>query len=172
MAYKNCKNCNKENTWGNFSKGYCRKCYGLIIKKEKVKNGEIPKTFDLLYRMFFDLNDKQKVECVDFLKEEIIKSIDRRLELIKDSNNIRDDIQEHDLEYKINGTLRKLGCKKTLGKMNDAIRFYLKGESRGYVYNIFCRAQLLKKFDYEQKYVYDMFFRFFNSKEYHKQNKK
>lgn len=137
-----CLNCEKENV--PLRKKHCTKCYSLILRIEKIEKGILP---EILEHIKTDFN------FFDAAKKEYIRQIKYRLELIKESN-LLSEVSAHDLEYRINGTLRVLDG-KTLGKINDSLAHYLKDDrTRAYVYQLFTKIQLLKPFkiDYYQVY--------------------
>lgn len=140
--FKRCLNCELEDS--SIKRGYCSKCYPLILKIEKIEKGILPSVLEDI---------KKKFDFFEKAKEEYVWQIRRRLEIIKDAH-VHKDISAHDLEYRINGTL-KFWNGKSLGKINDPIAFYLKDDkARSYVYRIFSEIQLLRPFkiDYHRLY--------------------
>ncbi|MFZ3012032.1 MAG: hypothetical protein WA060_03515 [Minisyncoccia bacterium] len=142
--FKKCLNCEVEDH--SFRRGYCAKCYPLVLKIEKINKGILPDVLENI-KKHFDFFEKSK--------EEYIRQIKYRLEIIKEARTIFD-VSEHDLEYRINGTLRLLDG-KSLGKINDPIRHYLKDpKARSFVYQLFTKIQLLKPFKIDYGRLYDV----------------
>ena len=132
--YQTCLNCEIEDS--RFTRGYCRKCYPLILRIEKIKEGNLPSVLEDIKRNF-DFFEKSKGEY--------IRQLQYRLKIIKEAHSLKN-VSAHDLEYRINGTLRVLDG-KSLGKINDPIAHYLKDDrARSYVYQLFTKIQLLKPF--------------------------
>ena len=141
--FKNCLNCEVEDYY--FKRGYCSKCYPLVLRIEKINKGILPEPLETIKRSF-DFFEKAK--------KEYIRQIEYRLRIIKESRAIFN-VSEHDLEYRINGTLRLLDG-KSLGKMNDSIRHYLNDpKARSFVYQLFSKIQLLKPFKIDYGRLYD-----------------
>ena len=131
-----CLNCKREDH--GLVRGYCRKCYSLILKIEKIERG------DFLPNVLKNILES-KVYNFKCSKKEYLKQLKCRLDLIRESNSFNS-VSAHELESTINYTLRVLG-KKSLGKFNDPIAFYLKDDkARAYVNQIFSKIQLLKPF--------------------------
>lgn len=138
-----CLNCESEDI--RFVKGYCSKCYPLILRIEKSGKGILPDFIKKIDANFYSLAEAKK---------EYIRQINWRLEIIKDSHILKD-ISAHDLEYRINGTLKLLDG-KSLGKINDPIAHYLKDDkARAYVHQLFSKIQLLKPFKVDYYRVYE-----------------
>jgi hypothetical protein len=141
--FKKCLNCEHEDF--SIRRGYCAKCYPLILKIDKIKKGILPNVLEEI---------KKNFDFLEEAKKEYIWQIKHRLEIIKDSR-VPKDISAHDLEYRINGTL-KFWNGKSLGKINDSIAFYLKDDnSRSYVYRLFSEIQLLRPFKIDYYKLYD-----------------
>jgi len=140
---RECINCKVEDF--RFTRGYCSKCYPLILRIEKINKGILP---EILQNIQNDSNFFEQA------KKEYIRQIKWRLEIIKDSRILKD-VSAHDLEDRINGTLRLLDG-KSLGKINDPIDFYLRdNKARSYVYQLFSKIQLLKPFKINYYLVYE-----------------
>lgn len=139
MKEKNiiCKNCERYTLRGK----YCNKCYPFILKIKKIEKGELLNNLDR------HLNGYRKKE-LEKMSKESIKQLKYRLGIIKDSYILKDKVGEHDLELRINSTLKSLGH-KTLGKKNDELRVYLGEKERVYVYQLFSEIQLLRPFRYD-----------------------
>ncbi len=141
--YQKCLNCEIEDF--RFRKGYCTKCYPLISRIEKIEKGVLP---EVLRRI------KENFNFFEAAKKEYIRQIRHRLEIIKESRVLQV-VGAHDVEYRINETLRLLD-NKSLGKFNDPIAHYLKdNQARSYVYQLFSKIQLLKPFRINYWRVYD-----------------
>lgn len=139
-----CLNCKAEDF--RFTRKYCTKCYPFILKIEKIKKGNLPNILQDIKRDF-DFFEKSK--------EEYIRQLKYRLEIIKEAHSL-EYVSAHDLEYRINGTLRILDG-KSLGKINDPIAHYLKDDTaRSYVYQLFTKIQLLKPFKVDIWRLYDV----------------
>ncbi len=132
---KTCLNCECEDF--KFVKGYCQRCYRLVLKIKKIQEDrDLPEVL---------VGIRDDFDFYEDAKKEYISQLEYRLKLIREAH-IFTNISAHDLEYKINGVLRKLGS-KSLGKMNDPIAFYLKDEkSRSFVYRMFAKIELSKPF--------------------------
>lgn len=140
---KECINCKVEDF--RFTRGYCSKCYPLILRIEKIKEDNLP---DFLKNIDKEYHSFEKI------KKEYTRQIKWRLEIIKDSRILKD-VSAHDLEDRINGTLKLLDG-KSLGKINDPIDFYLRdNKSRSYVYQLFSKIQLLKPFKINYYLLYE-----------------
>lgn len=140
---RKCLNCEADSF--RFIRGYCLRCYPLIMKIEKINKGILPDFLRNLDNRYYSL-EKIKKECV--------KQIEWRLKIIKDSN-VKTMITAHELEYRINDTLMFLDG-KTLGKINDQIASYLKNDNaRTYVYQLFSKIQLLKPFKLNYYRIYE-----------------
>ena len=138
-----CLNCEAEDF--RFTRGYCSKCYPLILKIEKIEKNNLP---DVLQRI------KDSSGFFEEAKKEYIRQIKRRLEIIKDSRSIKK-VTAHDLEFRINETLKLLD-NKSLGKINDPIASYLKDDNaRAYVYQLFSKIQILKPFKIDYYRIYE-----------------
>ena len=138
-----CLNCGTADSC--FIKGHCSKCYPLILKIEKVQKDVLP---DILK------NIKNNFDLFEEAKKEYIRQIKWKLEIIKDSRILKD-VSAHDLEYRINGTLRLLDG-KSLGKINDSLAHYLEDNSaRAYVHQLFSKIQLLKPFRVDYYRIYE-----------------
>lgn len=141
---KRCLNCGAKDF--RFTKGYCTKCYPFILRIEKIKKGILPNVLQDIKRNF-DFFEKSK--------EEYIRQLKYRLEIIKEARSL-EYVSAHDLEYRINGTLRILDG-KSLGKINDPIAHYLKDDkARSYVYQLFTKIQLLKPFKIDHYRLYEV----------------
>ena len=142
--FKKCLNCEVEDY--SFRRGYCVKCYPFVLKIEKINKGILPESLETIKR-HFDFFEKAK--------KEYVRQIEYRLRIIKESRAIFD-VGEHDLEYRINETLRLLDG-KSLGKINDPIKHYLKDpKARSFVYQLFSKIQLLKPFKINYGRLYDV----------------
>lgn len=138
-----CLNCESQDF--RFTKGYCSKCYPLILRIEKSEKDILPDFIE---------NIDKKYHSFEKIKKEYIRQIKWRLEIIRDSRILKD-ITPHDLEYRINGTLRLLDG-KSLGKINDPIASYLKdNKARAYVHQLFSKIQLLKPFKVDHYKIYE-----------------
>ena len=139
MKEKNtiCKNCERYAP----SRQFCSKCYPFILKIKKIGKGELPNNLD----RYLSTHGK---EDLDKMKNECIRQLKHRLGIIKDSYVLKDKVGEHDLELRINSTLKSLGY-KTLGKKNDELRSHLGEKERAYVYQLFSEIQLLRPFKYD-----------------------
>lgn len=138
-----CLNCEAKDF--RFSKGYCSKCYPLISKIEKIKEGILPEILQTI---------KNNFDFFEEAKKEYIWQIKWRLEIIRDAHVLKN-ISAHDLEYRINGTLRLLDG-KTLGKINDPLSHYLKDDvTRAFIHQLFSKIQLLKPFKIDYNRVYE-----------------
>ena len=145
-----CLNCDRDRESYPLKKGYCSKCYPLILKIEKVKKGILlPKLFELY------LNNDAYCN-INAVRKEYILQLEGRLEVIKKAYLFDDFISAHDLELEINSTIRHISkSEKDLGKINDPIAFYLKDDkARAYVCQLFNKIKLLKPF----KVNYDRLF--------------
>ncbi|MFZ2150068.1 MAG: hypothetical protein WAV15_02835 [Minisyncoccia bacterium] len=143
--YQKCLNCEVDDF--RFTRGYCIKCYPLILKIEKIQKGILPNILE-------DIKTNFGLDYFEGSKEEYISQIKRRLEIIKEARSLKQ-VTAHDLEYRINNTLRILD-KKSLGKINDPLAHYLKDDrARSYVYQLFTKIQLLKPFKIDPYLVYD-----------------
>ena len=139
-----CSNCKSEDF--RFTRGYCGKCYHIIIRIEKIEKGILPHVLEGI-KENFDFFEKSKLEY--------IRQIKHRLEIIKEARTFKN-VSAHDLEYRINDTLRFLDG-KTLGKINDPLAHYLKDErARSYVYQLFSKIQLLKPFKIDHGRLYEV----------------
>jgi|ERR1035437_183718 hypothetical protein len=138
-----CLNCETEDF--RLTRGYCSKCYPLILRIEKIEKDILP---DVLK------NIKDNSDFFQEAKKEYIWQIKWRLEIIKDSHTLKD-VSAHDLEYRINGTLKLLDG-KSLGKINDSIAHYLRDDrARAYVHQLFSKIQLLKPFKVDFYRIYE-----------------
>lgn len=141
--YPKCLNCEIQDY--SFRRGYCTKCYPLILRIEKIEKGILPSTLEYI---------KINYDYFENSKNEYIRQIKYRLEIIKEAHTFRH-VSAHDLEHRINRTLRILD-NKSLGKINDPIAHYLKDdEARSYVYQLFNKIQLLKPFKIDLYLVYE-----------------
>ena len=148
---KKCLNCSKEDFLSK--RNHCTKCYSLILKIKKVERGVLPSVLESVKRIY-NYPDKNKSRVYfEKAKKEYIRQIRYRLNLLKEANTL-DFVTAHDLEYRINSTLRVLDG-KSLGKINDPIAHYLNDDiTRSYVYQLFTRIQLLKPFRIDYYEVY------------------
>jgi hypothetical protein len=140
-----CLNCKREDF--SFRKGYCGRCYGLILKIKKIENGTfLPEVLKIIK------NDPHY--SFDGSKNEYINQLKNRLKIIKDSYSLNR-VSAHDLEFHINNTLRILG-KRSLGKFNDSIAHYLGNDlARSYIYQLFSKIQLIKPFKVDYYRIYE-----------------
>lgn len=139
-----CLNCGARGV--RCTRNYCPRCYPLILRIEKIRNGVLPQILEEI---------KKKYDFFELSKKEYIRQVERRLEVIKDSESFMR-ATPHELEQRINETLKFLRA-KTLGKMNDSIAHYLEDENaRSYVHRLFSRIQLLKPFRIDYWRVYDV----------------
>lgn len=142
---KNCINCEREDY--SFARGYCTKCYPLILRIDRIKKDHLPGVLITIKNGFGEDYFKRA-------KKDYIWQIENRLKILKESN-IFINITAHDLEYRINGTLILLDG-RSLGKINDPIAFYLKDDkTRSFVYQLFSKIQLLKPFNINYSRLYD-----------------
>jgi len=140
---KKCINCEVEDF--RLTRSYCLKCYPLILRIEKINKGILP---EILQNIQNDSNFFEQA------KKEYMRQIKWRLEIVKDSRILKD-VSAHDLEDRINRTLRLLDG-KSLGKINDPIDSYLRdNKARSYVYQLFSKIQLLKPFKINYYLVYE-----------------
>lgn len=145
-----CKNCKREDY--NFVRGYCTKCYPLILRIDKLKTGND------IYNLFKRSN-YMKERRKEMLSE-CIGQIKVRLKDIKDSNIPKDCISAHELESQINRTLRVVGKKSVskygLGKINDLLEFNLKQEGqKEFLYQLFAKIIILSRFQIDYWKVYE-----------------
>jgi hypothetical protein len=141
---KKCKNCKHNDL--RFTRGYCSRCYPLILRIEKIQKGLLPELLQTIKESGHYSFDKAM--------KEYIWQIKWRLKIIKDAY-VLENVSAHDLEYRINGTLRMLDG-KSLGKINDSIASYLQNDiARSYVYQLFSKIQLLKPFKIDYHRVYE-----------------
>ena len=144
-----CKNCKREDY--KFVRGYCTKCYPLILKIDKLKTGND------IYRLF-ERSNHMKDRKEEMLSE-CIRQIEIRLEYIKDSNILKDCVTAHELECQINKTLRIVGKKSVgkygLGKINDLLEFNLRQKGqKEFLYQLFAKIIILSKFQIDYWKVY------------------
>lgn len=144
MGYKNyqkCLNCEEEAF--HFVKGYCARCRPLVLRIEK---GILP---DVLMGIKRTYNS----DFLDKTKREYIRQLQWRLTIIKEAYKFKY-VTAHDLEYRINNTLKVLDG-KSLGKINDPLAHYLEDDRvRSYVYQLFTKIQLLKPFRIDSYRLY------------------
>ncbi len=139
---KKCLNCEIENF--RFKKGYCKKCYPLVLRIEKIQNNILPDVLE---------NIRTSSNFFEDSKKEYVRQIQYRLRIMKEANVFKE-VSGHDLEFRINETLRILD-NKNIGKINDSLASNLEDDRvRSYVYRLFTKIQLLKPFkiDYYRLY--------------------
>ena len=138
-----CINCETKDSL--LTRGYCSKCYPLILRIEKSEKDILPDLFKNFEKEYYSLEQ---------IKKEYIRQIKWRMEIIRDSRILKE-VTPHDLEYRINGTLRMLDG-KSLGKINDPIAHYLGDETaRAYIHQLFSKIQLLKPFKIDYNRLYE-----------------
>ncbi len=139
-----CKNCERGDY--KFRRGYCTKCYSLILRIDKISQGK---------DSFFIL-DSLAPEEINKINCEKIRQLKKRLEDLRDSYVIRKKVTAHKLENQINSTLKDLG-KKGIGKFNDQLEFGLKEKlSKEFVYQLFALIKISNRFSFNINKFWDI----------------
>ncbi len=150
--YRQCVNC--ENGSHKFIRGYCSKCYPIILKIDKLNNG-----LDI-YKLFINSNYSEKDK--KNMLNECIRQLRVRLEDLRDANVLRERVTAHELELQINNTIRSFGKKGFpgrygLGKINDYLEFdFRTNDQKIYLYRLFAMIKILNQFKIDYWKVYNI----------------